>query len=178
MKKAIIWLSALGFVMLLVAIGAYVIAFTMIAGLKEEPTATAQPAKVILPPTSSEVEAAINKWRVENSLAAFNSEVPALDEAAQARAEGMCAENDWSHNRDWEVLNKYYAYQWAGENLYYGSLMENQSANAITTWANSPTHLENMQKAYTQIGIGVKLCPTFQGRSNIVIVTNYFGVPR
>ena len=178
MKKAIIWLSVLGFVMLLATIGAYLIAFTMIVSYKNEPAVTAQPEKVILPPTSSEVEAAINQWRVENSLAAFNSEVPALDEAAQARAEGMCAENDWSHNRDWEVLNKYYVYQWAGENLYYGSLMENQSADAITTWANSPTHLENMQKAYTQIGIGVKLCPTYQGRSNVVIVTNYFGVPR
>lgn len=178
MKKAIIWLSALGFVMLLATIGAYLIAFMMIAEYKEQPTAVAQPVKVIVPPTANEVEASINKWRVDNNLAAFNSEVPALDAAAQFRAEQMCAENDWSHNRDWEVLNKYYVYQWAGENLYYGSLMENQSADAITTWANSPTHLENMQKAYTQIGIGVKLCPTFQGRSNIVIVTNYFGVPR
>lgn len=178
MKKAIIWLSALGFVMLLATIGAYLIAFTMIVSYKNEPTVTAQPAKVILPPTSNEVEAAINKWRVENSLAAFNSEVPALDQAAQARAEGMCAENDWSHNRDWEVLDKYYAYSYAGENLYYGGLKENQPHDAVTTWVNSPTHLENLQKSYTEIGIGVKLCPNYQGNHNVVIITNYFGVPR
>lgn len=178
MKKAIIWLSALGFVMLLVAIGAYAISFIAIAHYKNMPEEVIQPTKVIVPPTSDEVEAALNQWRVNNGLAMFNSEVPALDEAAQFRAEQMCAENDWSHTKDWDVLNQYYVYQWAGENLYYGSLMENQSADAITTWANSPTHLENMQKAYTQIGIGVKLCPTYQGRSNVVIVTNYFGVPR
>lgn len=178
MKKATIWLSTLGFAMLLVAIGAYLIAFTMIVSYKNEPAVTAQPAKVILPPTSSEVEAAINQWRVENSLAAFNSEVPALDEAAQVRAEGMCAENDWSHSRDWEVLDKYYAYSYAGENLYYGSLRENQSHTAVISWVNSPTHLENLQKSYTEIGIGVKLCPNYQNTHNVVIITNYFGVPR
>lgn len=178
MKKAIIWLSALGFVMLLATIGAYLIAFMMIAEYKEQPVVVTQPVKVIVPPTADEVEASINKWRVENSLAAFNSEVPALDEAAQARAEGMCAENDWSHNRDWEVLDKYYAYSYAGENLYYGGLKENQPTDAVTTWVNSPTHLENLQKSYTEIGIGVKLCPNYQGSKNAVIITNYFGVPR
>lgn len=178
MKKAIIWLSVLSFVMLLVTIGAYLIAFTMVISYKNELATTVQPAKVILPPTSSEVEAAINQWRVDQGLAAFNSEVPALDEAAQARAEGMCAENDWSHNRDWEVLDKYYAYSYAGENLYYGGLRENQPTDAVITWVHSPTHLENLQKSYTEIGIGVKLCPTYQGRSNVVIITNYFGVPR
>ena len=178
MKKAIIWLSVLGFVMLLVTIGAYLIAFTMIAGLKEEPTVTAQPTKVILPPTSSEVEAAINKWRVENSLAAFNSEVPALDEAAQARAERMCTENDWTHNRDWEVLDQYYSYNIAGENLYLGSLRADQVDDAITSWANSPGHLANMVKDYTEVGIGVKYCPGYQNYPTAVIITNYFGVPR
>lgn len=178
MKKAIIWLSAIGFVMLLTTIGVYIIAFIMVIGLKEEPTAVVQPVKVISPPTSNEVEAALNQWRVENNLAAFNSEVPALDEAAQARAEGMCAENDWSHNRDWEVLDKYYSYSYAGENLYYGSLSEDQASDAIKAWASSPTHLENMMRGYTQIGIGVKSCPGFQNRPTAVIITNYFGVPR
>lgn len=178
MKKVIIWLSVLGFVMLLVTIGAYLIAFTMIVLYKSEPTVTAQPAKVILPPTSNEVEAAINQWRVENGLAAFNSEVPALDKAAQARAEGMCAENDWSHAKDWQVLDQYYTYSYAGENLYYGNLQPNQDDDAVKTWVASPSHLANLQADYSQIGIGVKSCPGFQGNDTAVIITNYFGVPR
>ena len=178
MKKAIIWLSALGFVMLLATIGAYLIAFMMIAEYKEQPTAVAQPVKVIVPPTSNEVEASINKWRVENNLAAFNSEVPALDAAAQFRAEQMCAENDWSHAKDWQVLDQYYTYSYAGENLYYGNLQQNQDDDAVKTWVASPSHLANLTADYSQIGIGVKACPGFQGNDNAVIITNYFGVPR
>ena len=138
----------------------------------------ASSAKIVLPPTSSEVEAEINKWRASQGLAAFNSEVPALDQAAQYRAEVMCQENDWSHAKDWLTLDKYYAYSYAGENLYYGTLREGQAATALKTWVESPTHLENLQKGYTQIGIGVKYCPGFQGDSKAVIITNYFGVPR
>lgn len=135
-------------------------------------------SSIVLPPSSNQVEAAINNWRTTQGLAVFNIEVPALDQAAQARAEGMCAENDWSHNRDWEVLGKYYAYTLAGENLYYSSLREDQPTDAVTTWVNSPSHLANLQKNYAEIGIGVKLCPMFQGYENVVIITNYFGVPR
>lgn len=136
-------------------------------------------ASVVLPPSSNQIEAALNEFRQSRGLAPFNSEVPALDEAAQARAEQMCTEDDWSHAKDWEVLDKYYAYTYAGENLYYGSLRKDQASESVTTWANSPTHLENMTDPYyTQIGVGVKYCPGFQGSPNSVIITNYFGVPR
>lgn len=135
-------------------------------------------SRIILPPTSSQIEAALNEFRAEKELTQFNTEVPALDQAAQARAEGMCKENDWSHAKDWVTLDKYYSYSYAGENLYYGSLREDQVSDAIKTWAASPTHLENMVKEYTQVGIGVKSCPGFQGDSSAVIITNYFGVPR
>lgn len=135
-------------------------------------------SSIILPPTSNQVETALNKFRAEKGLAQFNAEVPALDKAAQARAKGMCEANDWSHDLDWQVLDQYYSYSYAGENLYYGSLRKNQVVDAITTWANSPTHLENMVSDYTQVGIGVKYCPGFQGDAHAIIITNYFGVPR
>lgn len=135
-------------------------------------------AEVILPPTSNEVEAAINDWRTKQGLAAFNSEVPALDKAAQVRADDMCATNDWSHAKDWQVLDQYYTYSYAGENLYYGNLQPNQDDDAVKTWAASPSHLTNLQADYSQIGIGVKSCPGFQGNNTAVIITNYFGVPR
>lgn len=138
----------------------------------------ASSSNIVSPPTSNQVEAALNKFRTEKGLAKFNTEVPALDKAAQARAEGMCKTNDWSHNLDWQVLDQYYSYTYAGENLYYGSLRKDQTADAITTWAHSPSHLENMVADYTQVGIGVKSCPGFQGDAQAVIITNYFGVPR
>lgn len=132
----------------------------------------------VLPPSSHQVEVALNKWRESRGLSPFNSEVPALDEAAQARADRMCTENDWTHNKDWEVLDQYYSYNIAGENLYLGSLRADQVDDAITSWANSPGHLANMVKDYTEVGIGVKYCPGYQNYPTAVIITNYFGVPR
>lgn len=133
----------------------------------------------IIPVVSSEtVEAKINEFRIGKGLPTFNTQVPALDLAAQNRAEIMCAENDWSHSKDWATLNQYYAYSLAGENLYYGGLQENQADEAVKLWVASPTHLENLMKGYSQIGVGVKYCPGFQGEPNAIIVTNYFGVPR
>lgn len=143
-----------------------------------ELTSYSSSTNIILPPTSDQVETALNKFRTSKQLAAFNTDVPALDKAAQSRAEGMCKENDWSHTKDWTILDQYYSYNYAGENLYYGSLREDQVSDAIKTWAASPTHLENMVKGYTQVGIGVKSCPGFQGDASAVIITNYFGVPR
>lgn len=138
----------------------------------------ASSSEIILPPTSNEVEAAINDWRASEGLARFNSDVPVLDQAAQARAEGMCKENDWSHAKDWAVLDQYYTYSYAGENLYYGSLQPHQDDDAVKTWVASPSHLANLKADYSQIGIGVKACPGFQGNDDAVIITNYFGVPR
>lgn len=138
----------------------------------------ASSSEIILPPTSNEVEAKLNEFREQKGLPPFNTEVPALDKAAQARADQMCAENDWSHAKGWQVLDQYYPYSYAGENLFYGSLQKNQVDSAITTWANSPSHLENMVADYAQVGIGVKYCPGFQDRDSAIIITNYFGVPR
>lgn len=165
-------------VLILAMIVGVLIGIAIPENIEHQLVSGASSANVILPPTSNQVETALNKFRTEKGLAKFNTEVPLLDRAAQARAEGMCAENDWSHAKDWAVLDQYYSYNYAGENLYYGSLREDQVSDAIKTWAASPTHLENMVKNYTQVGIGIKSCPGFQGDSSAVIITNYFGVPR
>lgn len=178
MKKLIFWLS---------------VAFVVISGLcvwwvlwllsNVDPAVNSQnsntsSAKVIALPLATDIEAGINQYRVSQGLATLNSEVPALDQAAAARADRMCAEKDWSHNRDWEMLAPYYAYAYAGENLYYGELREKQSEHAVTAWINSPTHQANMVGNYNEMGVAVKSCPGFMNEPNAVIVTNYFGVPR
>lgn len=145
-----------------------------------EPTGTSDTSStnVIALPLATDIEAGINQYRVSQGLGALNSEVPALDQAAQARAEQMCAESDWSHNKDWEVLAPHYSYAYAGENLYYGFLQKDQANVAVQAWIASPTHQHNMVDNYNEMGVGVKSCPGFQGEPTAVIVTNYFGVPR
>lgn len=133
--------------------------------------------KTIQPPKAEEIENRINAYRSEKGLPLFKDS-STLDLAAMARAEGMCAANDWSHNKDWEVLNQYYAYSYAGENLYYGYLQEEQARVSVQNWIASPTHLANIVAEYTEIGVAVKYCPGFQNEPNAVIITNYFGVPR
>lgn len=145
-----------------------------------EPTGSSDTssASVIAPPLAADIEAGINQYRISQGLPALNSEVPALDQAAAARADQMCAENDWSHNKDWEILAQYYSYAYSGENLYYGFLQKDQVNHAVQAWIKSPTHQRNMVDNYNEIGVAVKSCPGFQGEPTAVIVTNYFGVPR
>lgn len=154
--------------------------------VKMRPQQTPPEAMAVEPPKpkaipivqSSDVEANINQLREDKGLPTFKSNVTALDQAAQARAESMCATNNWSHQGDWAMLDKYYAYSYAGENLYFGPLQKNQAAEAVHDWSMSPTHLKNLLSEYTEIGVGVKSCPGFQGNKTAVIITNYFGVPR
>lgn len=145
-----------------------------------EPTGTSDTSStsVIAPPSATDIEAGINEYRISQGLAPFNSEVTALDQAAQVRAEGMCAANDWSHTKDWEVLEPYYNYSTAGENLYYGFLQKDQAVVAMKAWIASPSHHAALVTNYSEIGVGVKYCPGFQNEPTAVIITNYFGVPR
>ncbi len=127
--------------------------------------------------TEDDIEKGINDYRNSNSLVSLGDD-PTLDIAAQARAESMCVDNNWSHNGAWDVLNQYYMYAAAGENIYFGPLQENQASNAVNLWIKSPSHLENIVGNYTQIGTGIKSCPGYQNDPTAVIITNYFGVPR
>lgn len=133
-----------------------------------------QPPKLV---TDEEIETKLNEYRLSQGLPALADSL-ILDTAAQARAEGVCADNNWSHNGSWAVLSQYYVYRAAGENLYYGGLRNNQADDVVSGWIASPSHLENIVGDYSEIGIGVKQCPGFQGAADAVIVTNYFGVPR
>jgi uncharacterized protein YkwD len=178
MRTTIIGLSALAIITLSFAIGVYISVIQQVSD-SIEPVAKATSAPVVIQlPLAENVEANLNQYRISQGLPALNSEVASLDQAAQARAESMCADNNWSHARDWEVLDQYYLYSHAGENLYYGSLQTNQAAIAVTSWTKSPTHLANIVGSYSEIGVGVKSCPSFQGNKTAVIITNYFGVPR
>jgi uncharacterized protein YkwD len=143
------------------------------------PTGTSDTSStnVIAPPDATEVENRINAYRSEKGLSQL-ADSSALDQAAMARAEGMCAANDWSHAKDWEVLTPYYNYAYAGENLYFGFLQKEQARIAVRDWVASPTHLENIVGNYSEIGIAVKSCPGFQNEPTAIIITNYFGVPR
>lgn len=127
--------------------------------------------------TPGEVETAINKFRADRGLHSL-ADSATLDEAAQERAETMCAENDWSHDKAWQVLDKHYTYALASENLHYDHLQDSQAANAVYGWEHSPGHLKTMIADHIELGVGVKLCPGYQGMEKAVLITSYYGVPR
>ena len=175
MKKAILFIGIPVFILTTIVL-------QLIIAASNDPSRTGvtrtTSSQTIALPLATDIEAGINQYRISQGLTPLNSEVPALDEAAQVRAEQMCSDNDWSHTRDWDILAPYYSYAHAGENLYYGYLQENQATHAVRDWINSPAHQANMVRDFTEMGIAVKYCPGFQNERDAVIVTNYFGVPR
>lgn len=175
MKKALLFIGLPVFIISTIFIQ-LVIAYSNSAA--PSGTTGTSSTSIIQLPLATDIEAGINQYRISQGVAPLNSEVPALDQAAAARADQMCAANDWSHARDWEILTPYYSFAYAGENLYYGFLQKDQAAVAVQAWINSPTHQRNMVDNYNEMGIAVKSCPGFQGEPTAVIVTNYFGVPR
>jgi uncharacterized protein YkwD len=175
MKKALLFIGLPIFIVTTIFVQ-LVIAYSNSA--ERMGTTGSSSSNTIALPLATDIEAGINQYRVSQGLGALNSDVPALDQAAQARAEQMCKDNDWSHNRDWEILTPYYNYAYAGENLYYGFLQKDQATVAVNAWIASPTHQHNMVDNYNEMGVGVKACPGFQNEPTAVIVTNYFGVPR
>lgn len=174
MKKLIIALSAVGVVTLIATFFVYATVFRII-NESQQPTVVA--AAVVQPPDPQEIENRVNAYRSEKGLSILaDSEV--LSQAAQARADQMCYENEWNHDDAWAILDPRYSYYSASENLSYGVLSEDSARMAIDGWVKSDGHRENMLKDHQELGVGVKACPGFQGLPNAVIVTNYFGVPR
>lgn len=176
MNKKIIIIIAIMLVVLgsLVALSAY--AFQQLVN-EEFTIIQPAPAKIIPLPNATEIENRVNAYRSEKGLTVL-ADNTALDQAAGVRADNICAANDWSHTGDWTVLQQYYSYSFAGENLYYGTLQEDQARVAVADWIASPEHLANIVGNYSEFGIAVKSCPGFQGGANSVIITNFFGVPR
>lgn len=165
----------------LAAVGLLVFA-SVIEGLIPESLPSKPQAQTVIPEpklvTSEEVETALNEWRVDRGLPIFRTDNPVLDKAAQARAESMCAANDWSHDKAWQVLDQYYRYTFASENLHYDHLQNGQAANAIYGWEHSEGHHKTMLADHKEASIGVKYCPGYQGMENAVLIVNYFGVPQ
>lgn len=127
--------------------------------------------------TPADVETAINKFRTDRGLHTLNAN-STLELAAQERAETMCAQNDWTHDKAWQVLDQYYEYATASENLHYDRLQDGQAANAVYGWEHSPGHLKTMLAEHAELGVGVKYCPGYQGMANAVLITSYYGLPR
>lgn len=175
MNKLIAASLVVGFVTLVGLLGMYATMFRAIGSLNEEPVVAA--AKVIPLPDANEIEARVNAYRSEKGASILaDSEI--LSQAAQARAEQMCAENEWNHDDAWTILDPLYSYSYASENLYFDYLSEDLARLAIEGWASSDGHRDNMLKDHQEIGVGVKSCPGFQNYDKAVIITNYFGVPR
>ncbi len=169
-------------ILIVLAIFAVLISATVLEGLIPEALPSKPKAQAVIEEpklvTSEEVETALNEWRVDQGLPTFKTDNPVLDEAAQARAESMCAANDWSHDKAWQVLDQYYSYSFASENLHYDHLQNGQAANAIYGWEHSEGHHKTMLADHKEASIGVKYCPGFQGMANAVLIVNYFGNPR
>lgn len=129
-------------------------------------------------PDTERVEAGVNGVRVERGLPAL-SPSPALDTAAQTRAQYLCDRNQWSHDASWDVLAPYYAYQYAGENLYYNAVVGGIEQDAVTKWVASPGHYANIiNPNYTEIGTGMAKCQGYQALDEGIIIVNYFGAPQ
>jgi hypothetical protein len=175
MRKVMITIA----VIVAILVGGLIIAIAIESQSPERQVSshTSTVPKIIPLPDPNEIEVRVNAYRTENGAAVLtDSEI--LSQAAQARAEQMCADNDWSHDKAWEILDPRYSYTYASENLFFDYLKEDFARLAIEGWASSDGHRENMLKDHREIGVGVKSCPGFQGYDTAVIVTNYFGVPR
>lgn len=169
-------------ILIILSVFAVLILATVVEGFIPEALPSKPKAQVTIEEpklvTSEEVETVLNEWRVDQGLPTFRTDNPILDQAAQARADSMCAANDWTHDKAWQVLDQYYQYSFASENLHYDFLQKDQAANAIYGWEHSPGHLKTMLADHKEASIGVKYCPGYQDMPTAVLIVNYFGNPR
>ncbi len=119
-----------------------------------------------------------NQKRAESSLPPLK-ENSLLDQAAQAKAANMFAEDYWAHyapsGKDpWGFINASgYRFSYAGENL---ARSFNTSDEVVNAWMASPSHKENIVNAkYQEIGIAV-VNGTLKGEQTTVVV-QMFGTP-
>lgn len=121
-----------------------------------------------------------NTERTARSLGALAVNAT-LNQAAQAKANDMVANNYWSHNSPggatpWTFIqNAGYAYLSAGENLAYGF---NTSADTVVGWMNSPSHRDNMLNAdFKEVGFGIANSANYQGSGPETIVVAMYANP-
>ena len=119
-----------------------------------------------------------NDYRSRSNLSPLHDN-PALDRAAQAKADTMIAQNYWSHiapdgTTPWSYFQKAnYKYSAAGENLAYGFATSDQ---VVTAWMNSPEHRDNVLGNYQDVGFGFANGEDYQHGKNTVVVA-FYGLP-
>lgn len=127
-----------------------------------------------------EVFNGVNQIRITNHVKplTYNKD---LQRSAQAKADDLC-NNDYFEHGDAQgrhlgywIGQAGYNYEFAAENLAKGY---NTLQEAISGWQNSPKHLAAiMDQTYTDTGIGVTMCASYQGKANQTIIVQHFAKP-
>ena len=127
---------------------------------------------------SSEIIALTNSERTQNQVSTL-VEHPALDRAAQAKAEDMANKGYFAHVgpggvEPWSwIVGVGYDYKYAGENLAVRFI---DSSQVVEAWMESPTHRANIVKpVYTAMGVGVAN-GLYEGQPATYVV-QYFAAP-
>ena len=122
--------------------------------------------------------AATNRERLGNGRLSLELN-PALNQAAQLKANDMLAEQYWAHVspsgvEPWQWFDEAnYAYSVAGENLAKGF---RTSGGVVTAWMNSPEHRENLLRSdYEDVGFAVA-SGSLKGENTMIVVALY-GTP-
>ena len=102
-----------------------------------------------------------------------------LMSAAQMKAEDMAKGHYFAHTAPdgtvpWDYFKKVgYVYDEAGENL---AVTNQDAANVIDGWLNSPTHRENLlSKKYTNMGIGMAVFGEYEGHKDTYVIVAMYG---
>lgn len=130
--------------------------------------------------TISGLLSATNSQRTANGLGGLTQNA-ALNQAAQAKAADMAANNYWAHTSPggktpWTFIDAAgYSYESAGENLAYGFAT---SADTVTGWMNSPGHRANiLNTKYSEVGFGIINVENYQDNGNQTVVVAMYALP-
>lgn len=121
-----------------------------------------------------------NNQRTANGLGALALNAT-LNQAAQAKAQDMAANDYWAHTSPsgltpWYFITQAgYGYSTAGENLAYGF---DNAGDALIGWMNSPGHKANiLNTAFTEVGFGTINIPSYQGQGEQTLVVAMYAAP-
>lgn len=149
--------------------------------LASQPVQTYNPPIVQAPPVSQgpggdegQIFALHNEYRQQHGLSTLTYDYN-LGLSAQEKAEDLCNNQYWSHNRPngetpWVVISKYSSFSSAGENLARGF---NDPSDVMNGWYNSPTHLANIVGNWQMVGVGWYACPV----DGLTYVAAHFKLP-
>lgn len=164
-----------GVCLLLVLFGAIVGAMELrhpVPVHQPEVVSSVEPVKTRYPVSNRDLESEVNLVRVQNGLDKLGSN-GSLQASAQARADFLCGNNEWSHDDFYGSIR--YDFYKVGENLEYSGV-HRDTRTIVQAWVNSPTHYANMiDPVFTEQGMGIRYCNNYQGLSEAIIVVNHFG---